>query len=789
MKRFSGLFALAAIILLVVSCGKQKIVGDNPFFESKWETPYGVPPFDRIEPEHYAPAFERGMSLQNEEIAAIVDNVDKPTFENVILAYDNSGTMLARVSSVFSLLSSAHTNEQIQALEADLYPRLAAHSDAILMNESLFDKIRTIYDNRHSLRLDAEQIRLTEMIYDDFVRSGALLSADEKAELKQINEQLSLLGVEFGNNLLAATNDYEMVVEAKQITGVPAVVRDVARQAAKQRGYGDNKFLFTLQKPSMISLLTYARERSLREEIFKAYLAMCGPESEFDNTQIISDMVALRYRKAQLLGYDSYAHYVTSDQMASSPEAVYALLDEVWSPALEKADDELRRMQRHFRRDEGRDEEFSAWDWWYYAEKVRIADYNLEEADLREYFSLENVKGGIFFLCNRLYSITFRPLKAPIYHSECEVYEVIDSNDQPLGALYMDFYPRQSKDGGAWCGTFVDQTYENGERTLPVVSIVCNFTRPTDSTPALLTIDEVETFFHEFGHALHSLFSDVKYRGLMNVEGDFVELPSQIMENWALAPEMLKQYAVHYRKGDVMPDVLIQRIARSAGFNEGFNTTELTAAALSDMDIHSRRSAEPLDVAEFEREALTEKRSLIPQIEPRYHYPYFSHIFDGGYAAGYYFYLWAEVLDKDAYQAFVESGDIFDRSTAERFRREILSKGGSRAGMDMYRAFRGADPDKEPMLVARGLAKPEPKEDVEEELQSVDIPRVDTRQAARDRAERSRREREAARLQAEADSLASANAASAAEPVPMPVPDRGSSLEVATKQVAKQVAE
>ena len=755
MKRFSRLFAFAVIILFIASCSKRKEVGDNPFFEPVWETPYGAPPFDRIVPEHYGPAFERGMSLQNEEIAAIVDNVDEPTFENVILAYDNSGELLTRVASVFGMIASADTNEQIQALEAEIYPRLAIHDDAIAMNDHLFEKIRSVYDRRHALNLDAEQMRLTEKIYNDFVRSGALLSQDDKANLKQINEQLSALSVQFSSNLLAATNAYELLTEAKQLTGVPAIVRDVARQAAKDRGYGDDKFLFTLQRPSMTSLLTYARDRALREEIFKAYLALCNDGGEWDNNAIIAEIANLRYEKARLLGYDSYAHYVTSDEMASSPDAVYALLDEIWTPALERADDELRRMQRQFRRDEGRDVEFAAWDWWYYAEKVRISDYNIEESDIREYLSLENVKGGIFFLCNRLYGITIRPLKAPVYHSECEVYEVIDNNDQPLGALYLDLHPRDGKEGGAWCGTFVDQMYKDGERVLPVVSIVANFTRPAGSTPALLTLDEVETFFHEFGHALHSLFADVEYRGLGGVEGDFVELPSQIMENWALAPEMLKHYAVHYRKGDVMPEILIERINRSKQFNEGFNTTELVAAALSDMDIHSRQSADLSDVAACEREALVEKRGLIPQIEPRYHYPIFGHIFDGGYAAGYYFYIWAEVLDKDAFQAFVESGDLFDKVTAERFRREILSRGGERDGMDMYRAFRGDDPDKQAMLIARGLAVAE--EIVEEEPeQIVDIPRVDTREAARQRAERSRREREAARLQAEADSLAAA---------------------------------
>ncbi len=757
MKRFLRLFAFATLIMTIISCNKQKTVGDNPFFEPIWETPYGVPPFDRIEFDHYKPAFERGMSLHNEEIVAIVENKQEPTFDNTILAYDNSGEMLTRVATVFELLAAADTDEQMQALSAEIMPLLAAHSDAILMNEKLFEKIKSVYDRRLVLELDEEQSRLTEKIYRSFVRSGALLAEQDKSRLKQINEQLTSLGVEFGRNLLAETNAFTLEATPNELLGVPTQVRDAAQEYAKsidQKG----KYIFTLQKPSMLPLLTYAQNRELRENIYKAYIARGNSGGEHDNNDIIAQMVSLRYEKAKLLGYDSYAHYVISDEMASSPEAVYELLEEVWEPALDKAKQELQRMKTFYNREKKNDSDFASWDWWYYAEKVRNQDYNLKEEDVREYLSLDNVKGGIFFLCNRLYGITFRPLKAPTYHPECEVYEVIDNDDTPLGALYLDFYPRASKAGGAWCGTYVEQSYKDGERVLPVVSIVCNFTRLVGNTPALLSIDETETFFHEFGHALHALFADVKYRGLSGVEGDFVELPSQIMENWAFATPMLKQYAVHYRKGDVMPDDMIRKIHQSGKFNEGFNTTELVAAALSDLDIHSVQSAEKIDVAEFERKSLVEKRGLIPQIEPRYHYTYFSHIFDGGYSAGYYFYIWAEVLDKDAYQVFVESGDIFDKATAERFRREVLSKGGTRLGMDMYRAFRGAEPNKVAMLVARGLidesnlaeTEPLPVEDNK-------FIRVDTREQARQRAERSRREREAARLQAKADSLAAAD--------------------------------
>ncbi len=723
---------------------------DNPFFEPEWATPYGVPPFDRIRMEHYAPAFERGMSLHNEQIEAIVSSNEEPTFENTVLAYDNSGEMLSRVATVFELLASAETNDQMQAYASEIFPRLAAHYDAIAMNDALFERVKQVYESRVAQCLTGDELRLTEKMYEEFVRSGALLSEEDKAKLSQINEQLSALSVKFGQNVLAETNAFTLEAELDELDGLPTSARDAAREQAKSMGKGD-KFVFTLQKPSMLPLLTYAQDRSMREKIYKAYLARGNNGNEYDNNQIVADMARLRYDKARLLGYDSYAHYVTSNEMASSPEAVYELLEGVWTPALERSKQELERMMTIFRRDHNNGEQFESWDWWYYAEKVRQADYNLKEEEIRDYFSIDNVKGGIFFLCNRLYGITFRPLKAPVYHSECEVYEVIDNNDQPLGALYMDFYPRPGKSGGAWCGSYVEQSYKDGKRVLPVSTIVCNFTRPVGSSPALLTIDEVETFFHEFGHALHNLFAEVKYRGLAGVEGDFVELPSQIMENWALSPEMLRQYAVHYRREEVMPDELIKKIQRTKTFNEGFNTTELVAAALSDMDIHSLQSAEPISASQFEREALTDRRGLISQIEPRYKYTYFSHIFDGGYSAGYYFYIWAEVLDKDAFQAFVESGDLFDRATAERFRREVLARGGSRDGMDMYRTFRGADPDKQAMLVARGLVEEQVAE--VEPLPIKERTRVDTREQARQRAERSRQEREAAR-QAEADSLA-----------------------------------
>ena len=573
--------------------------------------------------------------------------------------------------------------------------------------------------------------------------------------MKQINEKLSSHSVTFGQNLLSETNDYVLELTREDVVGVPGNVRDAAMELAKSKG--KESYMFTLHEPSRIPLLTYAKKRSVREAIFKAYIARGNNGNEYDNKSIVAEMAQLRCEKAKLLGYDSYAEYVTSDEMAGSAKAVYELLEGIWNPALEKAKQELTRMEAIFAREEGKDAKFEAWDWWYYAEKLRKSEYNLEEETVRQYLSLDNVKSGIFFLANRLYNITFRPLKAPSYHQECEAYEVLDNDDKVLGVLYFDFHPRAGKSGGAWCGTYVDQTYKDGKRVCPVVSIVCNFTRPTGGVPALLSIDETKTLFHEFGHALHNLFADVKYRGLANVEGDFVELPSQIMENWAFAPELLRQYAVHYRTSEVIPNDIIEKIGRASTFNEGFAVTELVAAALADMDIHSLQGGEKIDAMEFERKALTEKRGLIPQIEPRYHYTYFSHIFNGGYSSGYYFYIWAEVLDKDAYQAFVESGDLFSSDVAARFRSEILSKGGTRKGMDMYRAFRGADPNKLAMLVARGLVDKDDvalTEPLSDDVEVGKIVKVDTRAQARERAERSRRERAEAKMRADSAALA-----------------------------------
>ena len=692
-------------------CSKQVQNEGNPLL-AEFNTPYGVPPFDLIKAEHYKPAFKQAMSLHNEEVAAILANQEKPTFENTILELDRSGSLLANISELFGMMCAAMNSEEMQEVQEEVMPLLAAHYDAISMNGELFKRIKAVYDKRNSTDLNAEQIRLVEKMYDSAVRQGALLNEEQKARLTAINEELSLLTVKFDNNLLAETNDFKLELSAKEVSDLPKAVRDAAKD-----GDNENKYIFTLHKPSLIPFLTYSKNRELREKMYKAYLNRCNNENEHDNKAIINDMIRLRTEKANLLGYKSYSEYVISEQMAGSPKAVYALLEEIFKQANEKAKEELAEMNEIFKRNNpGDDKKFESWDWWYYAEKVRKQKYSLNEEMTSPYFSLDNARQGVFNLSNRLYGLTFRPVVVPQYHNEASAYEVLDSDGSHLGILYFDFHPRASKSQGAWCGYFRRPSYDKeGKRIAPVVSIVCNFTRPAGNTPALLSIDEVSTLFHEFGHALHFLFSDVPYNGLLDVEGDFVELPSQIMENWALEEELLKTYAVHYRNNSVINKSLIDKIRRSAQFNQGFATTELLAAALVDLDIHSLTQYKELDVDSFEYNALYEKRGMISEIEPRYRLPYFAHIFAGGYSSGYYFYTWAEVLDKDAYAAFVETGDIFNRKTAQAFRK-LLSSGGKRDGMSLYREFRGAEPSRDALLKARGLwVEPEPTDENQNE--------------------------------------------------------------------------
>ena len=693
-----------------LSCSSDAVVETgNPLLD-EWTTEFGVPPFDKIETKHFEPAFMEAMKMHNQEIEAIVANESEPTFENTIVAMDNAGIKLWELNLIFGMLSSSDLDEEMQEIQNRMMPAIEKHYNSIMLNEALFERVKAVYQNRKSLNLDDVQLRLVEKNYNDFVRSGALLEGEAKERLMEINAELAELSIRFGNNLLAENGSFFLLLDASQVADLPEGVRNQAAEAAKSMG--KEGFVFTLDKPSMLPFLTYSKNRDLRRELYNGYIMRCNNDNEFDNKQLAEDMARLRVEKANLLGFKSYSHYVTDDQMAGTPEAVYKLLNEIFEPALESAKGELEEMKALFEKDYP-GEAFEKSDWWYYAEQVRQKKYQLDEDEIRKYLSLDNVRDGMFYLANRLYGITFRPIVAPRYHKECTIYQVLDEDQSHIGVLYLDPYPRKSKSGGAWCGNFTEQRYVNGERKAPVVGIVCNFTPPVGDTPSLLSFDEAETMFHEFGHALHFLFADVRYRGLTDVEGDFVELPSQIMENWAFEPEIMKEYAVHYRTGEVIPDRLIAKMQNASLFNQGFTTTELAAAALIDMDIHTLETYTDLDINDFEKYNLATRRGLIPEIEPRYRYTYFAHIFNGGYSSGYYFYLWAEVLDKDAFAAFKESSDICDKELARSFRYDLLAQGGQRAGMDMYRTFRGANPDKTAMLKARGLWK-EPVEEVVE---------------------------------------------------------------------------
>ena len=713
MKRLLILSSLMFAMTMNISCDSVTIVeGSNPLLE-EWTTEFGVPPFDKIKTKHFEPAFEEAMRIHNEEIAAIVDSNEEATFDNVILALDNAGIKLMEINLIFGMLSSSDLDAEMQEVQNKIIPRVEEHYNSIMLNEGLFNKVKAVYDNRKKMNLDELQMRLVDKTYNDFVRSGALLEGEAKERLMKINAELSELSIRFGNNLLAENGNFKLVLTEEQVADLPEGVRNQAKESAKAAG--EEGYLFTLDKPSMLPFLTYSKNRDLRRQLYDGYLMRCNNDNEYDNKQLAEDMARLRVEKAHLLGFKSYSHYVTDAQMAGTPEAVYGLLEEIFTPALESAKAELEEMKKIFNEDHP-GETFEKSDWWYYAEQVRQKKYKLDEEAIRQYLSLDNVRDGMFYLANRLYGVTFRPIAAPRYHKECSVYQVLDHDQSHVGVLYIDPYPRKSKSGGAWCGNFTEQRYVDGQRKAPVLGIVCNFTPPVGDTPSLLSFDEAETMFHEFGHALHFLFADVRYRGLSEVEGDFVELPSQIMENWAFEPEIMKEYATHYKSGEVIPDKHIAKIQNASLFNQGFTTTELAAAALIDMDIHSLESYTDMNINDYEQYNLAIRRGLIPEIAPRYRYTYFSHIFNGGYSSGYYFYLWAEVLDKDAFAAFKECRDICDKDLAHSFRYDLLAQGGQRPGMDLYRKFRGADPDKTAMLKARGLWK-EPVVEVEESIE------------------------------------------------------------------------
>ncbi len=672
-------------------------------FFTEFDTPFGTPPFDRIVFADYRPAFLAGMKEQTAEIEAIANNTEAPTFENTIVAMDNSGRLLSRVSRVFYGLKSSETNDSIQALAGELSPLLSEHNDNIYLNEKLFNRIKTIHDDTTGLNLTTEQYRLMDEYYKSFVRSGIMLEETEKERLREINKQLSALTLKFGNNLLKETNNYQLVIDNEaDLAGLPEGVIAAAANAAKAAGE-EGKWVFGLQKPSWLPFLQYSQKRELREKLYKAMYMRGDNDNENEKKKIINDIVNLRIEKAQLLGYDTHADFVLEENMAKTPENVYKLLNEVWAYALAQAKKEAAELQKLIDA-EGGNFQLASWDWWYYAEKLRQQKYALNEEELKPYFKMENVREGVFTVANKLYGLNFKKLdNIPVYHPEVEVYEVTDADGSHLAIFYTDYFPRPGKNAGAWMSSFRGQQVLDGKNIRPLVYNVGNFTRPTETTPSLLTLDEVETVFHEFGHALHGMLSNVTYAGLSgtSVPRDFVELPSQIMEHWAFQPEVLKLYARHYQTGEVIPDELIAKIDAASKFNMGFNTTEFVAAALLDMDYHTQREIKERNVREFEKQSMA-KIGLIDEIIPRYRSTYFSHIFSGGYSAGYYAYLWSEVLDADAFQAFAEKG-IFDQETARLFREYVLSKGNTEDPMELYKKFRGAEPDPVYLLKNRGF--------------------------------------------------------------------------------------
>lgn len=694
-----------AVVLGACNSSKKSDVPDvapNPFF-TEYTTPFGVPPFDKIEVAHYKPAFEKGMEEHKKEINAIVNNPEEPTFENTIVAFDRSGELLTKVMYAFSGQSSVNTTDEIQALEQELYPVLSAHSDDISLNPALFTRVKAVYDKQASMNLNKEQKKLLEEIYKGFVRGGANLDADKQARLRELNEKISVLELTFGQNVLKETNAFKLVVDNKEdLAGLPeSLIAAAAETAAADLMEG--KWIFTLHNPSVMPFLQYADNRALREKIFKGYINRGNNGNDADNKDVVLKLVTLRLEKAKLMGYDDYASFVLEDRMAKTSDKVYALLDEIWKPALGKAKEELADINAEIKK-EGGNFEAEGWDWRYYFEKAKKAKFDLDENQVRPYLKLENVRDGAFLLANKLYGITFTPIKEiPLPHPDAQAFECKDKDGTHLGVLYMDFFPRASKRGGAWCGTYRSQTYKDGKRQGPVVTIVCNFSQPAPGQPALLSADEAETLFHEFGHGLHNLFKDVHYYGVSGVPRDFVELPSQVMEHWVFEPELLKEYAKHYETNEVIPAELIEKLDKSGKYGQGFATTEYLAASLLDMDFHVLKEVhEGADVMKFEETVLGE-RGLLKQIPSRYRTTYFNHTMGGGYTAGYYSYIWAEVLDADAYQAYKETGDIFNQEVAAKFREYVLTPGGIDDAMDMYKNFRGKEPNTEPLLKNRGL--------------------------------------------------------------------------------------
>ena len=675
---------------------------NNPFLVP-FNTPYGVPPFDIIQEKHFIPAIKAGMKEQKKEIKSIISNVNKPDFENTILLLENSGQIIRRTVAVLYNLSYANTSAPLQDIMQKVAPSLSAHNDYIFMNTSLIKRVKYIWDNQKSLHLKGEKFKLLELYYKAFVRNGANLKSNEKSRVAEINQKLSLLSLQFGKNILDTINDYKLIITDKaDLAGLTEDLIAAASDNASKAGH-PGKWIFTLQNASVMPFLQYSEHRSLRQTIWEAYTNKGNNGDDFDNNNIVFEIIKLRAEKANILGYSSHAHYVLEEQMAKSPDQVNDLLNKLWSPAIQVAKAEAGELQQMIRQ-EGHNYKLKAWDWRYYAEKLRKQKYDLDEVAMKPYFSLHQVQNGVFDTAKKLYGLSFAEVvNLPVYHQDVKAYEVTQNGNKKIGILYLDFFPRDTKQGGAWMTSYVSQDKTGKKRTLPVISIVCNFTKPVGNTPSLLTFDEVNTFFHEFGHALHGLLSDVTYHSLAgtNVPTDFVELPSQILENWCAERYVLKTYAFHYKTGESIPDDLITKMDTSSKYGQGFATVEYLAACMLDMGYHTLKDGNIAEIQKFEKETLL-KIDLIEEIIPRYRSTYFSHIFAGGYSSGYYSYIWSEVLDADAFSVFKTKG-LFDKDTADSFRKNILERGGSADPMKLYIKFRGKKPDIGPLLDKRGL--------------------------------------------------------------------------------------
>jgi peptidyl-dipeptidase Dcp len=683
----------------------EPVASSNPLLED-WDTPFGVPPFDRITSDSYLPAFRAGMEMHTAEIEAIITNADAPSFENTIEALELSGSKLGRISRVFFAVHGAHSDDTTRETAKVMAPELSAHSDNIALNKDLFERVLAVYEQRDNLDLSPEQLHLLNETHKQFVRSGASLEDAAQARLREINSELAELSQQFSENLLNETNEFELLVtDPADLGNLPESLIALAAEEAKRRGHAcDECWVFTLQRPSINPFLQYSPNRELRKQLFDGYAMRGDNDNENDNKAIIARMTSLRAESAALMGYDNHASFILSDNMAENPDNVYGLLDQIWKPALARSIEERADMQEMMEAD-GIDDRLRGWDWRYYTEKVRKAKYDLDDDALRPYFEVNAVRDGVFGLATALWGLQFEELPdVPRWHPDQQVFEVKEADGSHLAILYLDYYARESKRGGAWMNALRSQSNVDGFVT-PIVTNNFNFPAPTEGSPSLLSLTNANTFFHEFGHALHGMFSDVRYESLSGTSTprDFVEFPSQVMENWMRQPEVLRMFANHYQTGEPISQEVIDKINASATFNQGFETVEYMAAAYLDMAYQVLDTTEEVEPRSFEDNAMADI-GLIEEIIPRYRSGYFAHIFSSpvGYSSGYYSYIWSEILDADTFEAFKET-DILDQETAARYREEILSKGGTRPGMELYRNFRGRDPEIEPLLEKRGL--------------------------------------------------------------------------------------